>query len=195
MFIWSGEVYTHIQHWPRVFNLELGQLFCYLAIKQFTKFFFSHPYHLSSQTCQDQGPCVLLVLWEEDLVKALEKRSPRKFYLRNHPLLPVDFLDGKNKTPKRKWTHHSASDGEKSFVTRQQILQLLESEEPWRHFVPIPPPGIRLSKNCTHTFQKTAFYRFSPLSNLNFSLCQVSPIFSSLSTMMKIKQLELVLVF
>lgn len=130
MFIWSGEVYTHIQHWPRVFNLELGQLFCYLAIKQFTKFFFSHPYHLSSQTCKDQGPCVLLVLWEEDLVKALEKRSPRKFYLRNHPLLPVDFLDGKNKTPKRKWTHHFASDGEKSFVTRQQILQLLESEEP-----------------------------------------------------------------
>lgn len=105
MFIRSGGMYAHFQHSPGVLDLEAVQLLFYLAVNQFPKFFFPHPYYLGSQAYKDQRPHVTLVLRKEDLVKALENRSPRKFNLRNHLLLPADFLDGKNKAPNRRWIH------------------------------------------------------------------------------------------
>lgn len=44
----------------------------------------------------------MLVLWEKNLVKALEKKSSRRFKLRDHPLLPADFLDGQDELPNRR---------------------------------------------------------------------------------------------
>lgn len=38
-------------------------------------------------------------------MKALENRSPRKLNLRDRPLLPADFLDGKNEAPQSRRIH------------------------------------------------------------------------------------------
>ena len=95
-------MHAHFQHWPGVLDLEPGQLLHYFTVNQFTKFVFPHPYHLSSQAHEDQGPHVTLLLWEEDLVKAL---GDGKSDLRDCPHPPADHLDGENEAPNRRGFH------------------------------------------------------------------------------------------
>ena len=138
MFIWSGRMYTLFQHWPGVLDTELWQFFYCITVKQFTKFFFPDPYHLSSQAHKDQGPRVMLALREEDLVKALAKRSPRKFNLRNHPFYKHIFRIGKARpqTGLESIWGHSASDRETSRALFANDIKVLK--EPSKHFVHSP---------------------------------------------------------
>ena len=153
-------MHTLFQHWPGVLDTELWQFFYCITVKQFTKFFFPDPYHLSSQAHKDQGPCVLLALWEEDLVKALEKRSPRKFNLRDHPLNKQSFLIRKARpqTGLESIWGHSASDREKSRALFANDTKVLK--EPSEHFVHSPTSRQQaLQESCLWDFPGVQWLR------------------------------------
>ena len=97
----------------------------------------------------------MLALREEDLVKALEKRSPGKFETIH--LYKQIFRVGKTRprTGGESIWGHSASDGEKSptlFANDIKVLGLLTLEEPSRHFVSCPAHGQQaLQESHSHS--------------------------------------------